>query len=193
MLGNLACQKKALATILGRLLNWAKCLLCPDVAVGGEAASVGLPWLHPAGLLCRGRLEAREGSWTPRRPLRKVLGTQGLCSLSPGLLGREKGQPWSSKPESGPSQPRWAAAISIARPGQLQAPPGSCSVSQQPRGSPLGGRDSMSLVCPSEVCVCAQSTPCDPMDCSPPGTSVHGILQARILEWVVMLSSRGSS
>ena len=31
-----------------------------------------------------------------------------------------------------------------------------------------------------------QSCPtlCDPMDCSPPGSSVHGILQARILEWV---------
>ena len=27
-------------------------------------------------------------------------------------------------------------------------------------------------------------TLCDPMDCSPPGSSVHGILQARILEWV---------
>ena len=31
------------------------------------------------------------------------------------------------------------------------------------------------------------------MDCSPPGSSVHGILQARILEWVDMPSSRGSS
>ena len=36
-------------------------------------------------------------------------------------------------------------------------------------------------------------TPCDPMDCSPPGSSIHGILQARILEWVAMPSSRGSS
>ena len=32
-----------------------------------------------------------------------------------------------------------------------------------------------------------------PMDCSPAGSSVHGILQARILEWVTMPSSRGSS
>ena len=31
------------------------------------------------------------------------------------------------------------------------------------------------------------------MDCSPPGSSVHGILQARILEWVAMPSSRGFS
>ena len=33
----------------------------------------------------------------------------------------------------------------------------------------------------------------DPMDCNLPGSSVHGILQARILEWVAMPSSRGSS
>ena len=34
---------------------------------------------------------------------------------------------------------------------------------------------------------------CDAIECSPPGSSVHGILQARILEWVAMPSSRGSS
>ena len=34
---------------------------------------------------------------------------------------------------------------------------------------------------------------CDPMDCSPPGSSVHGISQARILEWVAISLSRGSS
>ena len=34
---------------------------------------------------------------------------------------------------------------------------------------------------------------CDPVDCSPPGSAVHGILQARILEWAAMPSSRGSS
>ena len=32
---------------------------------------------------------------------------------------------------------------------------------------------------------------CDPMDCSPPGFSVHGISQARILEWVAISFSRG--
>ena len=36
-------------------------------------------------------------------------------------------------------------------------------------------------------------TLCDPMDCSLPGSSIHGILQARILEWVAVPSSRGSS
>ena len=40
-----------------------------------------------------------------------------------------------------------------------------------------------------------QSCPslCDPMDCSPPGSSVHEIFQARILEWVAISFSRGSS
>ena len=41
------------------------------------------------------------------------------------------------------------------------------------------------------ICVSAQSlqsrlTLCDPVDCSLPGSSVHGILQARILEWVAI-------
>ena len=51
------------------------------------------------------------------------------------------------------------------------------------------------------ICVCtseseaAQSCPtlCDPVDYSPPGSSIHGILQARMLEWVAEASSRGSS
>ena len=46
------------------------------------------------------------------------------------------------------------------------------------------------------VCVCIQCLSqvqlCDRMDCSPPGSSVHGILQARILEWVARPVSRGS-
>ena len=36
-------------------------------------------------------------------------------------------------------------------------------------------------------------TLCDPMDCSLPGSSVHGIFQARVLEWVAISVSRGSS
>ena len=48
------------------------------------------------------------------------------------------------------------------------------------------------------VCMLAKSfqlclTLCDPVDCIPPSSSVHGILQAIILEWVTMDSSRGSS
>ena len=45
------------------------------------------------------------------------------------------------------------------------------------------------------VCVCAQSrlTLCNPMDCNWPGSSVHEILWARIVEWVAISYSRGSS
>ena len=43
------------------------------------------------------------------------------------------------------------------------------------------------------ACLVAQSCLCDPMDCSPPGSSVHGILQARILERVAISFFRGSS
>ena len=41
---------------------------------------------------------------------------------------------------------------------------------------------------PIYICLVAQLflTLCDPMDCNPPGSSVHAILQARILEWVAM-------
>ena len=48
------------------------------------------------------------------------------------------------------------------------------------------------------LCVCAQSlqscpTLCNPLDCNPANSSVHEILQARILEWVAIPFSRGSS
>ena len=36
-------------------------------------------------------------------------------------------------------------------------------------------------------------TPCDPMDCSLPGSSVHGIFQAIVLEWIAIAFSRGPS
>ena len=48
---------------------------------------------------------------------------------------------------------------------------------------------------PGYCCLVAKLCPalCDPVDCSPPGSSVHEILQAGILEWVVISFSRGSS
>ena len=49
------------------------------------------------------------------------------------------------------------------------------------------------LACIIYLCAKSCLTLCDPMDCSPPGSSVQGILQARILEWVAISSSRGSS
>ena len=51
------------------------------------------------------------------------------------------------------------------------------------------------LLLGDKVCVSRSvvSTLCDPMDYSLPGSSVHGILQARTLEWVAIPFSRGSS
>ena len=46
-------------------------------------------------------------------------------------------------------------------------------------------------MCAKSIQLCL--TLCDPMDCSPSGSSIHGILEARILEWVAVPSSRGSS
>ena len=53
-------------------------------------------------------------------------------------------------------------------------------------------RELKALKSESEV---TQSCPtlCDPMDCSLPGSSVHGIFQARVLEWVAICFSSGSS
>ena len=60
------------------------------------------------------------------------------------------------------------------------------------------GQDSSLWFLQQGMCLCAKSfqsypTLCDPMDCSLPGSSVHGILQARVLECVAVPSSRGSS
>ena len=41
----------------------------------------------------------------------------------------------------------------------------------------------------SEVKLLSRVQLCDPMDCSPPGCPVHGIFQARVLEWVAIASS----
>ena len=43
------------------------------------------------------------------------------------------------------------------------------------------------------ACMLSHFTLCSSMDCSPPGSSVHGIIQARILEWVALPFSRESS
>ena len=89
---------------------------------------------------------------------------------------------WVAMPPSrGSSQPR----------DHTWVPCGSCIASRfftaETSGKPLHKYESESEV--------AQSCPtlCDPVDCSLPGFSVHGILQARILEWFTISFSRGSS
>ena len=66
-----------------------------------------------------------------------------------------------------------------------------------PPGKPQNLKQSSSKILFYYCCCClvTQSclTLCEPMNCSPPASSVHGILQARILEWVALSFSRGSS
>ena len=62
----------------------------------------------------------------------------------------------------------------------------------------LGAGNQQGTPCLAEAGMCvlaAQSCPtlCDPMDRSLPGSALHGILQARVLEWVAVSFSRGSS
>ena len=57
------------------------------------------------------------------------------------------------------------------------------------RPNPHISRQSYVIVLVTQLC----STICYPMDGNPPGFSVHGILQAGILEWVFLPFSRGSS
>ena len=79
-------------------------------------------------------------------------------------------------------------------PSQLEGNNGTTFSHQlQETGSYVG------LLWPRGCCCCccllAKSclTLCDTVDCSPPGTSVHEMLQARILEWIAISCSRGSS
>ena len=96
--------------------------------------------------------------------------------------------PWVGKI---PWRRTWQPTLVSEEPGGLQSP-----------GSQRAGHHGSALACThASSCPAAaaakalQSCPalCDPMDCSPPGSSIHGILQSRILEWVAMPSSRGSS
>ena len=64
-----------------------------------------------------------------------------------------------------------------------------CLLHWQPGSLPLAPLGKPSFACLLQSCL----TLCDPMDYSQPGSSVHVILQERILEWVAMPSSRGSS
>ena len=56
-----------------------------------------------------------------------------------------------------------------------------------------GGGGLVAQLCPTLASPRTVSDPLDPMDCSLPGSSVHGIFQARILERVAISFSRGSS
>ena len=114
--------------------------------------------------------------------------SHGQRSLAPcgrkewDMTERLSTHPWQQRLQSSPGQPWWSIA------------PGSClrcvnSLYPLSQGCLCHwGEESE-----SEVKLLSPSRLCDPMGCSPPGSSVHGIFQARILEWVAISFSRGSS
>ena len=72
---------------------------------------------------------------------------------------------------------------------------GEIGIQQKTGGEKRGLKKTLPL---SKICVHAKSFQsclilCNPMDCSAPGSSDHGIHQARILEWVAISTSRGPS
>ena len=112
-------------------------------------------------------------------------GRQGLCSELLGNLGRFPIEMWlycSCWPQAFPLSdvcPSVFSSPCIRRDHSL-----SChSLTETTAKLPLGPRGG------AQSCL----TLWDLVDCSPPGSSVHGILQARILEWVAISYSRGSS
>ena len=126
--------------------------------------------------------------------------------LSKHQTHREESEPWDdptrllvskSSLAQGPST---QVLIRLPNSGPTDLPVLSLSLIPHQRPDSIwgggGGRGPPSLApkLPMHACSVAQSclTLCDPTDCSPPGSSVHEILQARILEWVVISSSRES-
>ena len=117
---------------------------------------------------------------SPARTLPSGLPTSpGGCWPRPGLWRPQapSAHPWIGHPP---------CLCSLKASGAFQKPP---AVPIKPLGE-AGAGEGRFAFSPG----CAQSWPtlCDPVYCSPPGSSVRGILQARILEWLA-ISSRGSS
>ena len=111
----------------------------------------------------------------------------------------------TSSAASRSSQPSPAARCLVSLDSGIQAKDGD-SIGQRGHlllragwnGSEIPGKDVFQTTGRALVCVCAKSLQlylilCDLIDCSPPGSSVHGIFQTRILEWVAMPSSKGPS
>ena len=125
-------------------------------------------------------------------------------SRSPEPLG--KMEKWGSIKQScqrtqppfsgvgGEASPRSSPKTAVSLPFLIPVEQLGISVSKIRTTSWTHGEDSPV----AQVCVRAKSlqlclTLCDPIDCSPSGSSVSGILQAKILQWVAIPSSRGSS
>ena len=136
--------------------------------------------------------------------------TEALSSSSSGCAGRQNPEPgakitynFPSGPSLGAFEPRvvkfLVASHQTASCFPMQGEVGghkdhnTVEMMHRHRSKAINGRKQ--FITPHSLTQDAQSCPtlCDPMDHSPPGSSVHGSFQARILEWVAVSSSRGSS
>ena len=152
------------------------------------SGSSGLPWqpwchlvhclqlypLHPESLPVL-------TAWRPQ--VQTLPDLLGLKLVPSSFLSQESGQELQP-----PSSLSWGTGLSV---GSLQWMEDPVSIQEttdfNKAGRNVASRKLKVLV--AQLC----PTLCEPVDCSPPGTSVHGILQARILKWVVISFSRGSS
>ena len=156
---------------------------------GSEStAFTGAPWFQPGwpqtGLTCLQLLQRLAGNRAMQSPRPK---SHCWCDSKPA--GKLKKLPSSMTSQGLRGLPRKG----LEEKGQTLSGRGwilySHPATHSTRFSSLG---------PISLCVCVLvwqlcPTLCDSMDCSPTGSSVHGILQARILEWVAISYSRGSS
>ena len=193
------------------------------MAAQGRASRAGRPaaW-RGTRLSLRARLDTLDLGHQEARPracMSRLAGDRGntwpLSSKGEEAFGREAGSRGALGSERFISAPPphtqahdtsrhsrdcgpWAVLESPSRPGVLtrmehQNHPGGWSDRHRwqglaPRAAGSGG--------PGEAChacVLSHVRLCEPGDCSPPGSSVHGIPQATILEWVAVPFSRGSS
>ena len=134
--------------------------------------------------------------------VRKMPVTRSACSLGPCSLGAqppcctEERPTWRSSRTTNPHPSQAPAPTSQAtRLSHLQVLPSGAT----PAGA-VGSRDQPPQMSPaqrgeSKNVLVIQSCPplCNPIDCSLPDSPVHGILRARILEWVAISFSRRSS
>ena len=138
-------------------------------------------------------LTSQMGKWSTER-----LKCRPACENSTQIISNRGLPRWLSGTDSTRSVGDAGDMGSI--PGSGRSPGGengnplqySCLESPMDRGALQATVYRVAKSCLSEWVIVAQSCPtlCDPMDCHPPGSLVHGILQARIQEWVSICFSR---
>ena len=154
--------------------------MCQAKSVGVKGAEVSKTGMT-APARGRDRRDTVKLSPTINFPPLRICSCCSLCPIHPAI---------DLSPISAILDTRLQLGKLRPQPGQSHCPsPGSPYLSNGPTVLHPETCTSSFALC------CAQScpTPCNPRDCSSPGSSVHGTLQTRILEWVAISSSRGSS